>query len=123
MDRVSIIESCVKNNSKICCLIDCCRWTYESHDFQKYPFIDDELWTKCMKNLYFRGLTKSHLPLVGTAISTNGSVSPDAKSGICDNASNSFNVNDKNAKKFQIFFGTDFSRGYGHKRFSFGKVN
>lgn len=78
-----------------------------------------------MKNLYFRGLTKSHLPLVGTAISTNGSVSPDAKSGICDNASNSFNNNDKstsNTKKFQIFFGTDFSRGYGQKRFSFGKV-
>lgn len=92
------------------------RWTYESHPFAAYPFIDDELWTKCMKNMYFRCLGENHVP-----VSRRISLEDGAKSENCDNTSCK-NRNNKDSKKFQVFFDTNFSRGYGTKSFSFGKV-
>ncbi|CAL8143116.1 unnamed protein product [Orchesella dallaii] len=87
-------------------------WTYETQSFQHFPMFDDELWTKCMKNMYFRCLSGNHVSKSGISETStkNQSRSNDNKNG------------NEHSKDFQVYFATDFSRGYGAKKFSFGKV-
>ncbi|ODM99788.1 Cytosolic endo-beta-N-acetylglucosaminidase 1 [Orchesella cincta] len=85
-------------------------WTYETQAFQQYPLFDDELWTKCMKNMYFRCLAGSHAAKSDEISEKNQSKTSGSKNG------------NEHSKDFQVYFATDFSRGYGAKKFSFGKI-